>query len=345
MKLLTLKKKLAMFKLLVRYEPIFRIFCTIRYECGCLHRELNVSKLGKEPPRTLAVEVTDVCSANCVFCAYQFTEPKGPMSMGIFKKAIGQYKEMGGKVVNFTPMVGDSLCDPFLFERIKLATSMGLKVNTHTNGILLSGKVDRLLESGINSVGFSAAFDREMFHRVFRPSVKSYGTYIDSILELLEANQRKGYPVKVNIICRIDSLDALPSPDFERIVSLTDENFQEKNIDFEIAVDDWCGQIKDHHLTGDMKFIPKHRLRRIPCGASFNIYVLRDGSVRACGCRFSERGKYDELVLGNLKNNTLRELWYGEKNIEIRRSFVNFNPPDVCKKCTGYSPGVQRRNP
>lgn len=335
--LLTFKKKLAMFKIF-RYDFIFRLFYTIRYEYGCLHRELDLSKLEKESPRRLAVEVTDVCSANCVFCAYQFTEPEGPMSMDIFKKAIGQYKEMGGKNVIFTPMVGDPLCDPFLFERIKLATSMGLKVGLNTNGILLKGKVDKLLESGINSVGLSAALDREMFYRVFRPSVKSYETYIDSILELLEANQRKGNPVKVNIICRIDCLDALPGPDFERIVSLIDE----KNIDFEIGFDDWCGQIKDHHLTGDMIFIPKCRFRRVPCAVSYNLYVLRDGSVRACGCRFSERGKHDELVLGNVKKNTLRELWHGDKLREIRRSFVNFNPPDVCKKCTGYSPGVRK---
>jgi len=267
------------------------------------------------------------------------------MSMDIFKKAIGQYEEMGGKNIVFTPIVGDPLCDPFLFERIKIATSKGLKVSLHTNGILLGGKVDRLLGSGVDSIGISmGGFDREMFYRVFRPSAKSYETHIDSILGLLEANRRNGNPVKINIICRIDRLGALQGPDFERVVSITDENFRERNIDFEIAVDDWCGQIKDHHLTGDMIFFPRHRLRRVPCGTLFHPYILRDGSVRACGCRFSERGKYDELVLGNVKNNTLGELWHGEKIREIRRSFVDFNPPDVCKKCTSYTPGVKKED-
>ncbi len=333
-----------MFKFL-RYKPIYKIFYTAKYEYGCsrFNRELDLDKLEKEPPRTIGLEVTDVCSANCVFCAYRFTEPKGPMPTRIFRKAIEQYREMGGKAVYFSPLVGDPLCDPFLFERIKIVTSVGMKVGFHTNAILLKGKVDKLVDSGVDHITLSmASFDRGMFYRMFRSNGGSYEAYIDSILELLKANRRRGNPIKINIMFRVDRLDALPGSDFGRVVSVTSKDFRERNIDFDIGFDDWCGQIEDRYFVGDMKLIPRPRRRRVPCGATFYPYIMRDGSVRACGCRFSDGGKYDELVYGSLEKNTLRELWHGERIREIWRSFVNLNPPNTCKKCLAYSPGVKK---
>jgi MoaA/NifB/PqqE/SkfB family radical SAM enzyme len=49
-----------------------------------------------------------------------------------------------------------------------------------------------------------------------------------------------------------------------------------------------------------------------------------DGAIKIC-CR--------SLPIGNIKNETLEEVWNGEKMREVRRQVLNGERPDVCKPC------------
>ncbi len=49
-----------------------------------------------------------------------------------------------------------------------------------------------------------------------------------------------------------------------------------------------------------------------------------DGAIKVC-CR--------SLPIGNIKNETLEEVWNGEKMREVRRQVLNGERPDVCKPC------------
>src|SRR3954451_15826869 len=83
--------------------------------------------LANEVPATLFIETTNICNANCVFCAYQyqagFRKGKGVMSDELFHKSLEDYRAMGGetsrKRINFPPLVGEPLVDPKIIKRAR----------------------------------------------------------------------------------------------------------------------------------------------------------------------------------------------------------------------------------
>ncbi len=62
------------------------------------------------------------------------------------------------------------------------------------------------------------------------------------------------------------------------------------------------------------------------------LHVLADGNVGACVCVDLE----SEIKVGNVKEQTLDEIWRGEKLREYRSNWVEGNLPEVCKSCTRY---------
>src|SRR5262249_54826461 len=136
--------------------------------------------LEERPPETLHIETTNVCNANCIFCAYQyqdrFREGKGVMSDKIFSRGLREYFEMGGRSVNFVPLVGDSLVDPKIIQRVRQAKDFGFYVEMFTNGILFNRMdLKTFLETGVNCVTLSTGpFDRENYELLYRTSPGKY---------------------------------------------------------------------------------------------------------------------------------------------------------------------------
>ena len=51
------------------------------------------------------IETTNVCNANCTFCAYQYqTRDMGIMSEQLFKKIVEEYSALGGGSLGLTPL-------------------------------------------------------------------------------------------------------------------------------------------------------------------------------------------------------------------------------------------------
>src|SRR5262245_13747521 len=82
----------------------------------------------------------NICNADCIFCAYRFNEePKTTMQLGDFRQWIDEVATLGylGTLV-LTPVAGEPLADPTLFDKIAYAKSLGVgHIVFTTNGILL----------------------------------------------------------------------------------------------------------------------------------------------------------------------------------------------------------------
>src|SRR5256885_13218099 len=91
-------------------------------------------------------------------------------------------------------------------------------------------------------------------------------------------------------------------------------------------------------LFRSMSLAQAPRLKRRPCMWTFNLMVMYDGLVRACSCRFtgSESVGTDGLLVGNLREQTLAEVWKGNAIRALRRNFVQGTLPEVCRSCTMY---------
>ena len=102
----------------------------------------------------------------------------------------------------------------------------------------------------------------------------------------------------------------------------------------------WGGQIRQRDLLPGMQLIPCSRLRRRPCKWTFVPMVSWDGKVRACACRFrgTEQSDGDELLVGDMKQESLSDIWLGPRPRELRRRFTRGDIPQVCADCAAYFP-------
>jgi len=302
-------------------------------------------RLEQKWPNNLNIEVTNICNANCVFCAYQFQSQwrsdRGIIGRERFETVIKTHAKNGGTFVSLTPIVGDPLVDPDIVGKVRYVTQHGLDVAFFTNGILLN-RVDLagLLHSGLRSITVSTApLDRDLFERIYRS--KRYNDVFSGLVRLLTLRNELGAGFKVNLSFRspLSYSGTLDLPDFRNTVWPLLTAMERAEIFVQNSYDDWAGQITREDLLPGMRLqVPPH-LKRRPCRWTFVPMVAWDGLVRACACRFrpSPQGD-DELVVGDLRDATLAEIWFGDRVKALRRRFPAGELPFVCRKCPVYDP-------
>lgn len=304
----------------------------------------------RRPPATLYLETTNICNADCVFCAYQyqsrFRPGKGVMSDEIFEKALANYAalapEPAGRRINFTPLVGEPLVDPKIISRVARAKSLGADVTFFTNGILLN-RIDlaALLATGLDRIFVSTApFDRASHERLYRTQGK-YDELLAGVQKLLDTRNATGAATPVNLMFRaqIPLSQIVQLPDFQRgiLPKLRPEEVRLMYAQVR-GFDSWGGQINQADLPPGMRLAHAPRLKHRPCLWTFNLMVMYDGLVRACSCRFTgtEHVGTDGLLVGDLKKQSLAEIWNGDAIHQLHRSFGNGTLHPICRSCTMY---------
>jgi MoaA/NifB/PqqE/SkfB family radical SAM enzyme len=301
-------------------------------------------------PEALFIETTNICNADCVFCAYQyqsrFRPNKGVMSDELFEKALADYVALTAnpaeRHINFTPLVGEPLVDPQIIHRIGRSKAIGADVTFFTNGLLLH-RIDlkALLDTEVDRIYISTGpLDRESYERIYRTQGK-YDDLLVGIEKLLDARNERKAKTRVNPMFRshIPLRQIVRLPDFQRRILPRLRPQEVHNLYAQVrGFDSWGGQIRPSDLPAGMGLAQAPRLKRRPCMWTFNLMVMYDGLVRACSCRFtgSERVSTDGLLVGDLRQQSLAEIWRGEAIRKLRRSFVNGALHEVCRSCTMY---------
>ncbi|MBU0636236.1 radical SAM protein [Candidatus Micrarchaeota archaeon] len=296
-------------------------------------------------PGILFFEVTNICNSRCIFCAYKtVTHKKGTMPFSTFKKATDEFVQMGGNTISFTPTAGEPLLDPDLINKIQYAVNCpGIKeVYFFTNGISLTqGDLYRqLVDSGIKEIAISTAgCSQKSFKEVY--GVDVYPKLIEGIYQLLKYNNEKEEPVKISINFRPSQQlkDILESPDFKKYIQPYLST--RVRIEFLVNYDNWGGTIKKENLKGVMKLRRIPMVKNVPCTRTFDLMVLFDGSVRLCASRFKTT-EFDDLVVGNVNEKSLSEIYYGKKVLQIREGFLSHSLPSACKDCSLYLPATKK---
>ena len=300
----------------------------------CLPRRPRPLGLG-----TLYAGATNICNAKCVFCAYKTsTSPRGHLPFEIFKKAADDYVELGGRSISFTPTVGDPLVDPGLFEKIKYA--LGLKsierVNFYTNGILLATNYNyrSLVDLRVPEIHISIPQpERSAYQEIY--GVDAYPQLLEGLKLFLEYNRSQGEPCSIQIDFRlsIPASQIVKTADF--VAFIQPYLSRKVTMTYMPNYDNWGGMIQEKHLPGAM------RMRRIPavktvmCRRMEDVAILWDGSVRLCACRL-QKTEFDELVVGHLEFQSLKEILQSPKAEAARDSFRRRELLPVCRDCSLY---------
>jgi radical SAM protein with 4Fe4S-binding SPASM domain len=288
----------------------------------------------------LRVETCNICNANCIFCAYQYQKRKKMiMPDNMFKKIIDDYSVMGGGNLMLIPVAGDPLLDPHILRRIDYARQFSniKNISMITNCINLHEVgIKNLLTSGLNSIIVSTSgFDLELHEKIYRS--KKAERMKSNLIDLLKINKELDNPCEIKIGLRTnqDIKEVISNKEFGEIAKLSD------GVDINYYFEDWSGAIKQSDLLNGMKIRPFSLLvlrRKAPCWMLYgSLHILSDGTVALCGCQELEGDS--DLVLGNIMDNSLADIYRSEQAKQIRENWLNGGKiPDVCRKCRNYSP-------
>ena len=288
-------------------------------------------------PERLYIECTNLCNARCSFCYYKNLADAGFdkkfMSVNVFQEVVNQFLAMGGKHIALTPTIADPLTDPYFDKRLEFINTTNLKaVDFYTNLISFGPKIQKAIKNCTKKLTITVSFtgfDRKQYNKFM--GVDKFDIVKKHIIELrkLLANKKN---LSYKVLMRTYANDKIEKKQFvdwlkqnKIIFRITDEGF-----------DTWGGLL-EQQLKEDEQFkgMVRTRYPRVgPCKISYAKPVITvNGDLKVCDCR----DVFGALVVGNINNETLHQIWNGKKIKELRLKF--FTPellPEVCQKCEEY---------
>ncbi len=290
-------------------------------------------------PDRLVFEVSNVCNARCVFCAYRKLNLKPQfMTQETFKEAIAQAKSLGIKKLMFSPTIGENFTDPNFFRKIAYAKSQGMWIEICTNGIMLTDKelCKKIIITGVDRIGISMGdIDIALEAQIMGIDQITAMKKIRGIKTLLQYKEFFNSHIDIALSIR-------PARPFKKIYKAfrsdpTWNYFLKKDyftLSHLLCFDNWAGTITQNDLVGTMKLGRIRTNRSKLCSHFKDLIILPNGNVRLCGCRIKTT-EDDELVIGNILDNDL-------KIIIERTDLSQFllppkgTVPEVCKECISY---------
>lgn len=295
--------------------------------------KIKIPKEFYNRPQLLKIEQTNACNSRCNFCAYKkMTRPKVNMDEKMFDKVVEDYVKIGGGSVGIFPIVGEALLNRNTIKYVKK-----LKENPktphiifYTNLTLLSSyteeEIDTLLSS-IDFLGVSAGANKEDY-------LASFG--IDGFDKLVEGTEclvryKEKYGTLPETLFMGRSIKKAPEVDAhlaEMVSYLTDKPFEW--IQYYL---DWSGDIEDFGQEQSIIKIDRTNQKLATCKIGlFGSVVFSNGDVGFCPCSDT----HAKLLIGNVNENSLQEIFAGEKRRKFIDSFEKGTMHPHCAKCGFY---------
>lgn len=293
----------------------------------------------REPlfPHVIQLQTINRCNASCQMCPYPYTvhlQPKQVMDDATFSKIVA---ECAGHpdLYEFVPMSkNEPLLDPKLEERIaefKAAAAPHQLVEVVTNASALTPKrYEKLLQSGLDLLTISlSAHTEATFNKVMQ------GLSWTQIRKNLEA-LTKASTSSVNVMLRF-----VPQRDNEAEFPAFHRYWLGKGFNvMRFALNNRAGVVRNYqellpetrHRILEMSRRAMGRRYLKVCPHAFSIlHVLENGDVPLCSNDWENRE-----ILGNVKNNTLAEIYNGPRFQEIRELMVQERYEEIpaCKDCS-----------
>jgi radical SAM protein with 4Fe4S-binding SPASM domain len=276
-------------------------------------------------PLEVAVELAAWCNLNCVMCPVPTTSrPKQLMKEDLFRKIIGQIKDEKGFI--FGPGgFGEVMLHTGWADLVGHAKENGIApIVMLTNGTVLNeANAKKLLPLEVDAIIVSIDGTNPDTYAKIR---------VGGALEKVEANvirliELRGSDKLPRICLRIIRMQ-------ETEVEIAD--FMDRWTPILSAGDllhiqpfqDWAEKVADRSVSGGDR---EPAGSRSPCRMLWrNLSVHADGKVSAC-CHDSE----DELIIGNVEDEDLHEIWHGDKLNFLRKLHMenNLDGIPICQKC------------
>ena len=317
-------------------------------------------------PVCLYLETTNRCNLLCTTCprTFEALEPPGDMDWGLFTKIVDQFPRIARVVLHG---VGEPMMVRALPRMIRYLKDRGTYVLFNTNGTLLSERKGReLIDSGLDELrvsldaaeprAFKLVRGRDMFHRIVRnlhafralqrqlgaerPLVSLWLTGLKETVDQLCDFVRLAHDIDVpevylQRLVYFPEGQGLARPD--QALFAGGEDAEGKLVR---EAEDLARQLGvAFNASGATD--PAASLRREDearpwslCRRPWSLmYVTAQGrAIPCCIAPFSMRG-YDSFTLGDATQQSLREIWNGERYQDFRRGLLSDHPPAACAGC------------
>ncbi len=281
----------------------------------------------KRFPRRVVLESTSYCNLKCPSCVtgVRWRKNVGFMDFELFNKVVDEislHKEccyislQGGGEPLLHPRIFDFF--EYLHEKNPLIISQ-----ISTNGTFLNEENStRILESPLKEIVFSVdGFKKETFEKLRKGA--NYDEVMQNIMLFLSRNKEMGNKLKT-YVCFVRQIDNEHEiDDFH--------NFWKERVDdfYYSTYQTFKGIVEDLRTESDKNKLPDVRFacRQLLRG---DFIIQWDGTTYPCCRAFS-----DDLILGNVKNDSIENLFNGTVRTELIEKHLEKKWDDVegCRHC------------
>lgn len=267
-------------------------------------------------PKSINVELNNVCNHKCNFCAYQFMKRKaGNVDVKNLEKWLIEAYKLGTREIGLHSGA-EPLASKYLEHFIRFSKKVGYEYTYFsTNGTLATKeRIRRIIDSGIDSVKFSInAGTKEMYKKVHGKD--QFDIAIKNLIEVSKYRKASKPYLAISFVETEQNKSTIP--DLKRLT---------KNYIDEFVV------IKKENQSGQMVNPNEEReINTKTCGIPFNkIHISMEGYLRIC-CNDYE----NLLAVVDLKNvKSLKDAYYSKPMREFRQRHLSDNlKGTLCYNC------------
>lgn len=287
----------------------------------------SIEKMEKKYPMGVDIGVTNLCNAECIMCPHSRLKKMGTMDMKLYIKIIDNCQRLGIKIITLS-FFGEPLLDKNLIEKIVYAKKKHMTVGFYSNASLLDEKwAERLINSGLDSITISFdGYSKKTYEKIRKKL--NFDITKRNVLGLIKIRNKlnKNNP-KINLVLVELEENKMEIKSFYREWKNKVDNI---NI---INMRNWANDIQKEGTKESFHFNKK--IKRKPCALIWLKMVIDwNGDVVLCCDDWNH-----STILGNLKKQTIEEIWKGEKLRKIREAHINgeFYKIPLCSGCNKKS--------
>jgi MoaA/NifB/PqqE/SkfB family radical SAM enzyme len=320
----------------------------------------------QDDPVCLYLETTNRCNLLCTTCprTFEALEPPADMSWDLFTSIVDQFPRIARVVLHG---VGEPMMVRDLPRMIRYLKSRDSYVLFNTNGTLLSHKRGlELIDAGLDELrvsldaaepkAFALVRGRDMFTQILRNlrrfRVLQRERHADTPKVSLWLTGLKETIGQLPAFIRLANELGIAEVYLQRLVYFEEGQglARPRSSLFEQMQESELGAIQEaEELATDLGISfnasgatePGPSLKKREVGQPWSLcrrpwtlmyFTAHGRAIPCCIAPFSMRG-YDSFTLGDATQQSLREIWNGERYQEFRRALLSPTPPKACANC------------
>ncbi len=316
-------------------------------------------------PLEVYIEPTNRCNEFCTTCPRTFFQREPPADLD-FPRFVGILDQFPGVRRVVLHGVGEPLLAHDLPPMVAEANRRGAQVLFNTNALALSPRLmQQLVDAGLDQLRVSMdAADPRTYRRI--RGVNGYEKAMANTARFCAYLRERGAArpeVWLYFICMRENLAELPAVieraaamgvtaiNLQRLVYFgTGEAVESQSVfglhadgEVERLIDD-CVEVAARlriRLEGSGRRDAQHALEKVDsrrpwsgCSRPWrSTYVTANGNVLPCCIAPFSTHDYAGIILGNLFDQPVREIWGGNSYREFREAHLSERPPEPCRGC------------